>query len=136
MIDHASVPLVTTEIVMKVELVSPLNKQPEFPGTVLGFIEGFEILPEVKSTIFVAGLLGAIANKGVVHPGTASTQSFGCATALKLSRRNKKNKNLILLLFATFERIRFHNINAMNTYLDASYFIRIRIKPRSKLFFC
>jgi hypothetical protein len=76
-IDQASVPLVTTEIVIKVELVSPLKRQPEFPGTGLGFDEGLEILPDVKSTILVAGLFGAMANEGVVHPGTASIQSLG-----------------------------------------------------------
>jgi hypothetical protein len=62
---------------IKVELVSPLNKQPEFPGTGFGFNAGFEILPEEKSTILVEGLLGAIAKAGVVQPGTASAQSFG-----------------------------------------------------------
>jgi hypothetical protein len=79
MIDHSKVPVVTTEMVINVELVSPLNKHPEFPGTVLGFVLGLEIDPEVKSTILVAGLFGSIVKAGVVQPGTASEQSFGCA---------------------------------------------------------
>jgi hypothetical protein len=75
-IDHANVPLFITEIVIKVELVSPLKRHPELPKRP-GFVEGLEILPEVKSTMLVAVLLGAIPNEGVVQPGTASTQSFG-----------------------------------------------------------
>jgi len=77
MIDHSNVPVETTEIVINVELVSPLNRQPEFPGTGFGFVLGLEIEPDVKSTIFVEGLFGSIANEGVVQPGTASAQSFG-----------------------------------------------------------
>jgi hypothetical protein len=77
MIDHSKVPVVTIEMVINVELVSPLNKQPELPGTVFGFILGFETDPDVKSTIFVKGLFGSIVNAGVVQPGTASAQSFG-----------------------------------------------------------
>jgi hypothetical protein len=76
-IDQANVPLEITFIVIKVELVSPLNKQPELKPA--GFDEGLDILPDVKSIVFVAGLLGAIGKDGVVHPGTASLQSFGCA---------------------------------------------------------
>jgi hypothetical protein len=75
MIDQASVPEEITLIEMNVELVSPLNKQPELNPA--GLVEGFEILPDVKSTTLVAVLLGAIGNDGVVHPGTASEQSFG-----------------------------------------------------------
>jgi hypothetical protein len=75
--DHSNVPSETTEMEIKVELVSPLNKQPALPGTEFGLIFGFEMLPDVKSTIFVEGLLGAIAKAGVVQPGTASAQSFG-----------------------------------------------------------
>jgi hypothetical protein len=55
-IDHCSEPLETTEIVINVELVSPESKHPEFPP--FGFTLGFETLPEVKSMIFVLGLLG------------------------------------------------------------------------------
>jgi hypothetical protein len=75
-IDHANVPVVVTEIVIKVELVSPLKRHPELPEEP-GLVEGFEILPDVKSTMLVAGLLGAIPKDGVVQPGTASTQSLG-----------------------------------------------------------
>jgi hypothetical protein len=74
-IDHASVPEEMTLIEINVELVSPLNKQPELKPA--GFVDGLEILPEVKSTTFVAVLFGAMGNNGVVHPGTASEQSFG-----------------------------------------------------------
>jgi hypothetical protein len=52
MIDHASVPVEMTLIEINVELVSPLNKQPELNPA--GFVDGFDILPEVKSTTFVA----------------------------------------------------------------------------------
>jgi hypothetical protein len=75
MIDQANVPAELVFIVMKVELVSPLNKQPELKPC--GFVEGLEILPEVKSITLVAGLFGAMGNAGVVQPGTASEQSFG-----------------------------------------------------------
>jgi hypothetical protein len=75
--DHSNVPSETTEMDIKVELVSPLNKHPELPGTGFGFIDGFEILPEEKSTILVEGLFGDIRKSGVVQPGTASAQSFG-----------------------------------------------------------
>lgn len=74
-IDQASVPEEMTLIEINVELVSPLNKQPELNPA--GFVDGLEILPEVKSTTFVAALFGAIGNCGVVHPGTASEQSLG-----------------------------------------------------------
>jgi hypothetical protein len=74
-IDHAKVPFEMTLIVMNVELVSPLSKHPELNPA--GLVEGFEILPAVKSITLVAGLFGAIGNEGVVHPGTASIQSFG-----------------------------------------------------------
>lgn len=74
-IDQASVPVEITFIEMKVELVSPLNKQPELKPA--GFVDGLDILPEVKSTTFVAEFKGAIGNDGVVHPGTASEQSLG-----------------------------------------------------------
>jgi hypothetical protein len=74
-IDHASVPVEITLMDINVELVSPLNKQPELNPA--GFEDGFEILPEVKSIVLVAGLFGAIGNDGVVQPGTASLQSFG-----------------------------------------------------------
>jgi hypothetical protein len=74
-IDHASVPVEMTFMDMKVELVSPLNKQPELNPA--GLVEGLEILPEVKSTTLVEEFNGAIGNEGVVHPGTASEQSFG-----------------------------------------------------------
>jgi len=62
-------------MVMKVELVSPLNKQPELNPC--GLVDGLEMLPEVKSITLVAGLFGAIGKAGVVQPGTASEQSFG-----------------------------------------------------------
>ena len=75
MIDHANVPVEMTLIEINVELVSPLNKQPELNPA--GFVDGFEMLPEVKSTTLVAELFGAIGKEGVVHPGTASEQSFG-----------------------------------------------------------
>ncbi|MEN9400960.1 MAG: hypothetical protein RL632_2063 [Bacteroidota bacterium] len=77
MMDHAKVPVEMTLIEIKVELVSPLNRHPELNPA--GFVEGFEILPDVKSTTFVAEFSGAIGNEGVVHPGTASEQSFGWA---------------------------------------------------------
>lgn len=120
---------------MKVELVSPLKRHPEFPGTGFGFIEGLEILPEVKSTMFVAGLFGAIGNEGVVHPGTASTQSFGCAETISPSKRKKGRRNFILLLFAAFKWIWFHNIHTVASDLYASHFIRIGIEPGCKLLF-
>ncbi len=75
MIDHASVPVEMTLIEINVELVSPLNKQPALNPA--GFEEGLEILPELKSTTLLPGLFGAIGKDGVVHPGTASEQSFG-----------------------------------------------------------
>lgn len=75
MIDQASVPVEMTLIDINVELVSPLSKQPELNPP--GFEEGFEMLPEVKSTTLVAEFKGAIGNEGVVQPGTASEQSFG-----------------------------------------------------------
>ncbi len=75
MIDHASVPVEMTLIEMNVELVSPLNKHPELNPA--GFEDGLEKLPEVKSTTLVDALVGAIGKDGVVHPGTASEQSFG-----------------------------------------------------------
>ena len=64
-------------MVINVELVSPLNKQPELNPA--GLIDGLEILPAVKSITLVAGLFGAIGKDGVVQPGTASEQSFGWA---------------------------------------------------------
>ena len=77
MIDQANVPVEITLMDMNVELVSPLNKHPELKPA--GFVDGFEMLPEVKSTTLVAVLFGAIGKEGVVHPGTASEQSFGWA---------------------------------------------------------
>jgi hypothetical protein len=123
MIDQARVPLVTTEIVMNVELVSPLNKHPEFPGTGLGFIEGLEILPDVKSIMFVEGLLGAIGKDGVVQPGIASTQSLGCAETKSPSNRNKGRRNFILLLFAAFEWVWFYDIYTVSTDLNTTHLI-------------
>jgi len=107
MIDHDSVPLVTTDIVMKVELVSPLRRQPKLPGVELGFIDGFDILPDVKSTIFDAGLFGAMANEGVVQPGTASGQSLGCAETEKPKKRNNGKDRVLRYLYhaAQFEYI-------------------------------
>ena len=75
MIDQAKVPVEMTLIEIKVELVSPLNRHPELKPA--GFEDGFEILPDVKSTTLVDELFGAIGKDGVVHPGTASEQSFG-----------------------------------------------------------
>jgi hypothetical protein len=75
MMDHANVPVEMTLIEINVELVSPLNRQPALNPA--GFVEGLEILPDVKSTTLVAVLFGAIGKDGVVHPGTASEQSFG-----------------------------------------------------------
>jgi hypothetical protein len=75
MMDHANVPVEMTLIEINVELVSPLNKHPELNPA--GLVEGFEMLPELKSTTLLPGLFGAIGNEGVVHPGTASEQSFG-----------------------------------------------------------
>jgi hypothetical protein len=94
-IDHARVPFEITFIVIKVELVSPLSKHPELNPA--GFVEGLETLPEVKSITLVAGLFGAIGNEGVVHPGTASEQSFGCANVLK--EQNNKSTAIILFIF-------------------------------------
>jgi hypothetical protein len=77
MIDHANVPFDTTEIVINVELVSPLSKHPALPGEEFGFVFGLDIEPDEKSMTLVAGLFGAIAKDGVVQPGTASGQSLG-----------------------------------------------------------
>jgi hypothetical protein len=123
MIDHDSVPLVTTDIVMKVELVSPLRRQPKLPGVELGFIDGFDILPDVKSTIFDAGLFGAMANEGVVQPGTASGQSLGCAETKKPKKRNNGTRNFIMLLFTTLKRIGFYDIYTMPPNLNTSYIV-------------
>jgi hypothetical protein len=96
-IDHASVPLEITFMVINVELVSPLNKQPELNPA--GLIEGLETLPAVKSITLVAGLLGAIGNEGVVQPGTASEQSFGCEKAKPEQRMSNVKSNLFILYY-------------------------------------
>jgi hypothetical protein len=94
-IDHAKVPFEITFIVIKVELVSPLSKQPALNPA--GLVEGLETLPEVKSITLVAGLLGAIGNEGVVQPGTASEQSLGCANEFR--EQNNRNKEIIFFIF-------------------------------------
>ena len=57
-IDHSSVPFETTVIVIKVELVSPDSRQPEFVP--FGFVDGFETVPVPKSKLLVALLGGSI----------------------------------------------------------------------------
>jgi hypothetical protein len=74
-IDHCKVPDDTTFIVIKVETVSPVNRQPAFPP--FGFILGFDIDPAVKSTVLYGGFVPTIAKFGTVQPGTAKLQLTG-----------------------------------------------------------
>jgi hypothetical protein len=77
MMDHCNVPEVTTFIVINVETVSPESRHPEFPGELFGFELGFEMDPEVKSTVLYGGCVPTIANDGVEQPGIAKLQFTG-----------------------------------------------------------
>ena len=128
-------------MVINVELVSPVNKQPAFPGLGLGFVDGSEILPAVKSIIFVKELFGAMVKEGEVQPAIATLQLLGvtvCARLIVVSKMTKKDSVCFIfsLIFTPFKRIRIYGINPMKTYLDTSYFRSIANKPRPEVFFC